>query len=163
MVDSLAEKMISFALPDSYKYLLWSAKSGKSLFDSVYEKKRTKKNQKYLIHEQKQKTQQELNDIWSVIAPDEKKKAFLVSIQPIVIEFKKQVQDKVKEFIEAKNRLMLEISKLRYYLDSEVINNFSVRDMAKVLLWIESKKHEKELSATQVFEIKDLNEMRIMD
>lgn len=156
MVDSLAEKMISFALPNSYKYLMWSAESGRSLFDQLYEKKKPKKNQKYLIYEEKQKTQQGLNDIWSIIAPSEEKKGFLASIQPILIEFKKRLQIRVHEFMKVKNELMLEISMLGNYLDAEVVNKFWTQDIAKILLWIDSKKHEKELSPVAVFGIEDL-------
>eukprot|EP00826_Nyctotherus_ovalis_P040361 TRINITY_DN3975_c0_g1_i5.p1 TRINITY_DN3975_c0_g1~~TRINITY_DN3975_c0_g1_i5.p1 ORF type:complete len:495 (-),score=165.75 TRINITY_DN3975_c0_g1_i5:23-1507(-) len=156
MVDSLAEKMISFALPNSYKYLLWSAESGRSLFDPLYEKKKPKKNQKYLLYEEQQKSQQGLNDIWSVISPDEEKKSFLAKIQPKLIDYKKKIEMRVHSFMKVKNELMLEIAMLGNYVDTEVTSKLWVQDVGRGLLWIESKKHEKELSSVEVFGIEDL-------
>jgi len=148
--------MLAFALPTSYKYLIWSAKSGTSLFDQLYEKKKYKKNQKYLIYEEELKSQQGLSDIWSVVTPDEEKKSFLVNIQPTLMRAHERVGMRIHQFIRVKNELMLDIGMLGNYLDSEVIPKFWPRDVAKIMLWIDSKKHEKELSSTSVFKIEDL-------
>lgn len=155
MVDSLVEKVISLALPNSYKYLMWSAESGRSLFNSICEKKKPKKNQKYLIYEQKQKIEQGLNDIWSVITPDEDKKSFLVSIQPFLINFKQRVQTRVEGLLRAKNELVQEIKTLGNFLETQVVPKFWPRDVARLMLWVDSKKHEKELSTLLVFGVQE--------
>lgn len=148
--------MLLLSLPASYKYLIWSANSGRSLFDLLHEKKKLKKNQKYLLYEEKQKSEQGLNDIWSTITPDENKKAILSAIQPILVEFKKNINNKIHEFLKVKNELLLEVTMLGNLIDNEILTKFYPEDLAKVLLWIDSKSDEKELSMTSVFDIKDL-------
>eukprot|EP00826_Nyctotherus_ovalis_P048492 TRINITY_DN5720_c0_g7_i1.p1 TRINITY_DN5720_c0_g7~~TRINITY_DN5720_c0_g7_i1.p1 ORF type:complete len:380 (-),score=103.80 TRINITY_DN5720_c0_g7_i1:101-1240(-) len=155
MVDSLAEEMISFALPNSYKYLIWSAESGRSLFDPIYEKKKHKKHQKYLLYEQKLKIEEGLNDIWLIINPDEDKKSFLASIQPFLINFKQRIQAKVEKLFKAKNELMQEIGTLGNFLETRVVPKFWSHDVAKFILWVDSKKHEKELSTVTAFGLRE--------
>lgn len=135
--------------------MLWSADAGASIFDSVYEKKKPKKNQKYLIFEEKQKVEQGFNEIWTVITHDEKKKQILRNLQPFLIEFKKRIQASIHNFLYAKNQLVTEIGLLSNLIDTEILGKFLAEDVTKALLWIESKKHEKELSIESVFELQN--------
>lgn len=152
-VDTLAEKLIETAIPTSYKYLLWSSGTNTSLFDSGYEKKKPKKNQKYLIYEEQKKIEQGLNDIWSIIEPDEWKKKTLSYIQPQFIKAKESLTRKVHEFLAAKNALLGEVTAVTKLVQNEIWPKFWPTDVAKGMLWAESKKHEKELSVELLFGI----------
>ena len=141
------------AIPTSYKYLLWSAGTSSSLFDLGYDKKRTKKNQKYLIHEEKQKIEQGLNDIWLYIKPEEWKKKALSIIQPAFIKAKENIQKKVHDLLRAKNELLAEVSGLGALIQNELWAKFPPSDIAQTILWVASKKHERELSVVPLFGI----------
>ncbi len=54
----MTENLVKTLMPPSYKYLLWSASTGSCLFDMPADKRKPKKNQKYLIYEAQQKSQQ---------------------------------------------------------------------------------------------------------
>jgi len=153
-VDTLCEKMLNCAMPSSYRFLLWSASENTSLFDSQFEKKKPKKNQKYLIYEEKKKIEQGLNDVWSVIEPEDWKRKILMMMQPNIIKSKENIKKKVFEFLKAKNELLLEINKMSNIVHNEVFPKFWPQDIARTELWIHSKKHEKELSVSSLFDIK---------
>ncbi len=51
MADQLARQIVELLVPVTYRYLLWSAESQTGFFKGLDEKKKCKKNQKYLLYE----------------------------------------------------------------------------------------------------------------
>ena len=47
----MTRQVVELLVPLSYRYLLWSAENQSGLFKDVGEKKKCKKNQKYLLYE----------------------------------------------------------------------------------------------------------------
>ena len=124
-----------------------------SIFTDKYEKRNTKKNQKYLIFEEKQKIEQGLNDIWSIINTTEEKKAALAYTRPIFVKCQERIKEKVLGLLKAKNELLAEVGVLGEIIEKEVFTRFWPKDIGKGLMWLESKKNESELSSVSIFDI----------
>ena len=56
-IELFLREMLEFILPNCYKYLIWSAHENQSIFAPNFEKAKLKKNNKYLLYEQKLKNQ----------------------------------------------------------------------------------------------------------
>lgn len=154
IIESLIDDFLEICIPSSYRYFLWSAESNQSLFDFSLEAIKPKKNQKYLIYESKQKIEQELNHIWSLLNCTACEQEILTRIQPLLIASKKTVKNKLQNFLNAKDELLREISTLGNLIDRELLQKFHEIDIAKILLWIESNKFEKKFSIASLFNMK---------
>ena len=79
-----------------------------------------------------------LNDIWSIIDPEDWKRKNLSLLQPYFIASKNSIQKKVDEFVKAKDELIAEVSRLESIVHTEIFPKFMSGDIAQVLLWIET-------------------------
>lgn len=148
--------MIEFAVPIGYKYMLWAAKSQASLIEKLHDTKKPKKNQKYLLYEEKQVTEHPLNSLWPILSLTEDNKHFLANVKPLVLEASSQLQAKTCSFLKAKEEFLLEVYKLGNLINANILPKLLPSDVAKALIWLESKKYEKELTVASLFEIKEL-------
>ncbi len=79
-----------------------------------------------------------LNDIWSIVEPDEWKKKSLGMLQPFLVAAKGNVERKLAGFLRAKTELVAEVASLGNLIQNEVLPKFWPSDIALVLLWIET-------------------------
>jgi len=155
-MNTLIRELIEFSLPAGYRYVLWAAKSNASLLETFSDSKKPKKNQKYLIHAEKKKTDNPLNSLWSILNLSEEKKHFFVACRSLVIESFNHLQTKLHNLLTSKEDFLLEVYKLGSIINTGILPKLTINELAKSLLWVESNKCEKELSLASLFESKEV-------
>jgi len=124
--------MLQLLLPDVDKYFLWSATASESLFSSTGQKglrRRTKSNEENGIHEG-------WNGIWDILKLNKGKKEILISLQENLREFKTNLQTRILEFLQAKNKMWDEAEKISNFVNEKGLSLFSSKKTIKAILWI---------------------------
>lgn len=147
---------MEFALPVEHKFILWAAESSQSLFESFAEDKRIKKNQKYLLYEEEQKAEHPLNTLWPMLSLSEEAKQVLFAVKPFVLESFALLQTKIITLLRIKEDFLLEVYKLGNIIDTKILPVIPPRELIKSLVWMESKKFEKEFSIVSLFKFDEL-------
>lgn len=144
-------------MPTSYKYILWSAFNSEGLFGLTQDLKKPKKNQKYLIFKDKEENENSVNSIWLTIKPDHMKQNFLNSLRPIFIELKDQIQAKVNNLNKAQEELLEKVFTFGNVLENQLMKEVFPKDIAKVMLWINSNKYEEAFGGISLFNMEEVN------
>lgn len=155
-MNTLIKELVEFSLPVGYRFVLWTAKSNTSLLESFSDSKKPKKNQKYLIYEEKQKADHPLNALWPLLNLSEEKKTFFLACKSLIIDSFNQLQAKLNALLTSKEDFLLEVYKLGSIINTAILPKLSINELAKSLLWVEAKRYEKELSLALLFESKQL-------
>lgn len=131
----LSNAIIDLLLPETEKYMLWSAASNQSLFSFISNDK------KYRVHKNRETNEEVINDwnnIWKIIELNKSRKKNLEELCTFLKEEKIKMKDKVHKFLNIKNELLQQAAYIGQLIEMKYLYLFSPIQIVDIFAWIDS-------------------------
>ncbi len=125
----MADKIVELLLPESEKFMMWSAATQTGVFNSSSKTSRRKRLTAV------ESVPSEWDSIWGLVDLPKAKRKLLGDLQTALIEAKPRLGTRVQEFLRSKQRLVEEAGQLGTHVERELMEIFPPEKLAQFLLW----------------------------